>query len=176
MVLDLIVKSRIIMHVSTIEMPGDFYEQTPDGSVLATETVMNVVRTGDLLLDRIGRLLRPLGVSSAGGLVLGLLRDHGQMSPSALGDRLIVTRATVTGLVDSLERRGLVRRTANPDDRRSLILAITPQGLNVLAKVREIVHRQERSWMSALSDTELRKLIALLHRIQQELDQPSGSA
>src|SRR3989442_15057043 len=100
-----------------IRMPEDFYEQTPDGNVLATETVMNVVRTADLLLDRIGSLLRPLGVSPAGGLVLGLLRDLGPMSPSALGDRLIVTRSTVTGGLDSLERRGLVRRMPHPDDR-----------------------------------------------------------
>lgn len=153
-------------------MPEDFYDQTPDGSVLATETVMNLVRTGDLLLDRIGRLLRPLGVSSAGGLVLGLLRDHGPMAPSAIGERLIVTRATVTGLVDSLERRGFVRRTANPNDRRSVIVEITPEGLQVSAKVRATVHRQERDWVSALSDAELRRLIALLHRIQEELDQP----
>jgi MarR family 2-MHQ and catechol resistance regulon transcriptional repressor len=156
-----------------IEMPKDFYDQTPEGSVLATETVMNLVRTGDLLLDRIGRLLRPLGVSSAGGLVLGLLRDHGPMAPSAIGERLIVTRATVTGLVDSLERRGFVRRTANPNDRRGLIVEITPEGLQVLAKVRATVHLQERDWMSELSDAELRRLIALLHRIQKELDQPS---
>jgi len=154
-------------------MPEDFYDQTPDGSVLATETVMNLVRTGDLLLDRIGQLLRPLGVSSAGGLVLGLLRDHGPMAPSAIGERLIVTRATVTGLVDSLERRGFVRRTANPNDRRSVIVEITPEGLQVLAKVRATVHRQERDWVSALSDAELRRLIALLHRIQKGLDQPS---
>lgn len=152
-------------------MSDDFYEQSPDGNVLATEAVMNTVRTGDLLLDRIGRLLRPLGVSSPGGLVLGLLRDHGPMAPSEMGDRLIVTRATVTGLLDSLERRGLVRRTAHPSDRRSLIVEITPDGLKVLAEVRTTVHRQEKAWMSALSDAELRRLIALLHRVQQALDE-----
>jgi DNA-binding MarR family transcriptional regulator len=159
-----------------IRMPDDFYDQTPDGNVLATESVMNIIRTADLLFDRIGYLLRPLGVSSAGGLVLGLLRDHGPMAPSAIGDRLIVTRATVTGLVDSLERRGLVRRTAHPTDRRSLIVEITPQGLSVLAKARQSVHRQERDWMSSLSETELQKLIAMLHRIQKELDPPSDRA
>jgi len=137
---------------------------------------MNIVRTGDLLFDRIGRLLRPLGVSSAGGLVLGLLRDHGPMSPSTIGDELIVTRATVTGLVDSLERRGLVRRTANPSDRRSLIVEITPEGLQVLAQVRAAVHPQERDWMSALSDAELRRLTVLLHRIQDELDPPAEAS
>lgn len=154
-------------------MPDDFYDQTPDGNVLATEAVMNAVRTGDLLFDRIGRLLRPLGVSSAGGLVLGLLRDQGPMAPSAIGERLIVTRATVTGLVDSLERRGFVRRTAHPSDRRSVIVEITAEGMDVLAKVRETVHRQEREWMGVLSDAELRRLIALLHRVQQRLDEPT---
>ena len=151
-------------------MPDDFYDQTPEGSVLATEAVMNTVRTGDLLLDRIGRLLRPLGVSSPGGLVLGLLRDHGPMAPSEIGDRLIVTRATVTGLLDSLERRGFVRRTAHPSDRRSLIVQITAEGLKVLTEVRTIVHRQEKDWLSSLSDAELRRLITLLHRVQRALE------
>ncbi len=152
-------------------MPADFYEQTPDANVLATEAVMNTMRTADLLFDRIGRLLRPLGVSAAGGLVLGLLRDHGRMSPSEIGGRLIVTRATVTGLVDSLERRGLVRRMANPADRRGLLIEVTPEGLEVVAQVRTLVHRSERTWMSGLSDDELRTYIGLLHRIQ---DGPTG--
>src|SRR5947208_1034270 len=101
-----------------IRMPEDFLDQSPGGSVAATEAVMNTIRTADLLFERIGRVLRPLGVSSAGGLVLGLLRDHGAMSPSELGERLIVTRATVTGVIDSLERRGFVRRERDHDDRR----------------------------------------------------------
>lgn len=151
-------------------MPDDFYAQTPEGNILATEAVMNTIRTADLLFDRIGRLLRPLGVSSAGGLVLGLLRDLGSMSPSALGERLIVTRATVTGLVDSLERRGLVRRTAHATDRRSLIVEITPEGLEVLARVRTIVHRSEKEWMQDISDAELRRYIHAHHRIQAAIE------
>jgi len=149
-----------------IQMPGDYYDQTPDANVLATEAVMNTIATADLLFDRIARLLRPLKVSAAGGLVLGILRDHGAISPSELGDRLIVTRATVTGLVDSLERRGFVSRTANPADRRSLIVAITPAGLAVLQDLRIIIHRHEKSFMAGLSDGEVRQYIELLHRIQ----------
>src|SRR5438309_4420537 len=141
--------------MESIRMPGDFYEQTPDGDVLATETVMNTVRTADLLLDRIGSLLRPLGVSPAGGLALGLLRDHGPMSPSELGERLIVTRSTVTGVLDSLERRELVRRTPHPTDRRSVVVEITDEGGRVLAEVRTLVHRHEKEWMQALTDADL---------------------
>ena len=150
-------------------MPADFHEQTPDANVLATEAVMNTIRTADMAFERIGRLLRPLNVSAAGGLVLGQLRDHGAMSPSELGDRLIVTRATVTGLLDSLERRGMVQRTANPTDRRSLVVEITPTGLAVLQEVRTIIHRNETAWMRVLSETELQTYIGLLHRIQDSV-------
>ena len=159
-----------------IQMLNDFYDQTPDANVAATEAVMNTIRTADMLFDRIGRLLRPLGVSAAGGLALGILRDHGTMSPSELGERLIVTRATVTGLLDSLERRGFVSRSANPADRRSLLVEVTPAGLAVVQELRTIVHRNERDWMSVLSDAELRTYIDLMHRIQDRLASPKSSS
>ena len=156
--------------MTRIRLADDFYAQTPDANVLATEAVMNSVRTADMLFDRIGRLLRPLGVSAAGGLVLGLLRDSGPLSPSEIGERLIVTRATVTGVVDSLERRGLVVRTPHPADRRSLLVELTPEGRTVVAEVRTLIHRNEKGWMSALSDDDLRAYIHLHHRIQESLD------
>lgn len=152
-----------------IQMPDDFYDQTPDANVLATEAVMNTLRTADVFFDLIGRLLRPLNVSAAGGLVLGILRDHGSMSPSELGERLIVTRAAVTGLLDSLEQRGFVRRSANPADRRSLVVQITPAGLTVLQELRTIVHHHEKAWLNSFSDGDLRSYIEQLHRIQDSL-------
>jgi DNA-binding MarR family transcriptional regulator len=159
-----------------IQMPDDFYDQTPDANVLATEAAMNTIRTADMLFDRIGRLLRPLNVSAAGGLVLGILRDRGPMPPSELSERLIVTRATVTGLLDSLEQRGFVRRSANPADRRSLLVEITPAGLDVLRELRTIVHRNEKAWLGGLSESELRGYIALLHRVQESLAAASEGA
>jgi len=170
-----IVNTRIICFMDKIQMPDDFYDQTPDANVRATEAVMNTIRTADLMFDRIGRLLRPLNVSAAGGLVLGILRDRGQMSPSELGSRLIVTRATVTGLLDSLERPGFIRRTPNPADRRSLLVEITPAGLDVLQELRTLVHRNEKDWMSVLSDAELRGYIELLHRIQDSVGDASAT-
>lgn len=155
-------------------MPDDFYDQTPEGNVLATEAVMNTIRTADLLFDRIGRLLRPLNVSAAGGLVLGILRDQGPMSPSALSDRLIVTRATVTGVLDSLERRGFVSRLANPVDRRGQIAEITPAGRVVLQQLRTLVHGHERTWAGVLSDEELRTYIDLHHRLQDSVNAGMG--
>ena len=157
-------------------MPADFYDQTPDANVLATEAVMNTMRTADMLFDQIGRLLRPLNVSAAGGLALGVLRDRGAMSPSELGERLIVTRATVTGVVDSLERRGFVRRSPDPVDRRRLVIEITPAGLAVVQELRTIIHRNEKAWLSTLSEPELRSYIEQLHRIQDSLASVSEGA
>jgi hypothetical protein len=55
---------------------------------------------------------------------------------------------------------------------------LTPDGLKALAQVRMTVHRQEKTWMSGLSDAELRRLIGLLHRVQQGVvgseDAPKG--
>ena len=45
--------------MTKIEMPDDFYDQTPDGNVLATEAVMNTIRTSDLVFDRVPP--RPVG-------------------------------------------------------------------------------------------------------------------
>jgi DNA-binding MarR family transcriptional regulator len=176
MVSRLIVNTRIMVAMAKIRMPDDFYDQTPDANVLATEAVMNTIRTADLLFDHIGRLLRPLDVTAAGGLVLGILRDRGPMPPSEISERLIVTRATVTGLLDSLERRGFVSRSANPADRRSLIVQITPAGLTVLQELRTIVHRNEKAWLKGLSDPDLRAYIGQLQRIQDRLASVSEGA
>jgi len=76
----------------------------------------------------------------------------------------------VTGVLDSLERRGLVRRIRNEEDRRRVTVEITDEGLRVLAEVRAVVHRNEKTWMQALSDAELKRLIKLLQRVQTGLD------
>ena len=151
-------------------MPEDYLDQSPDGEVRATELVMNLVRTTDEIYARIGRLLRPLGVSQAGGLVLGLLKDNGAMQPSELGDRLIVTRATVTGVLNSLETQGYVTRTEHPTDGRSLLVGLTAEGKRAIAKIRPMIHEAERDWLAGLSDIEKRRLIELLHKTQDSLN------
>ncbi|HJS28755.1 MAG TPA: MarR family transcriptional regulator, partial [Anaerolineales bacterium] len=80
---------------------------------------MNLVFTADLLVRHISDLLQPFGLSPASGLVLSILADsETPLPPHKLADRLIISRATVTGLVDSLERRGYVKRQPHQSDRR----------------------------------------------------------
>jgi len=149
---------------------ADFAIEYPDASSSATECAMNLVRTGDLVLGRVAATLQPLGVSPAGGLVLGLLKDAGQpCSPNYISERLIVSRATVTGVLDTLAKRGLVRREPHPSDRRMVLVHLTKAGSRMADKVRRVVHRAEAEWMRSLSEPERAQLTDLLGKVQRQL-------
>ncbi len=149
---------------------ADFAIEYPAASASATECAMNLVRTGDLVLGRVAATLQPLEVSPAGGLVLGLLKDAGQpCSPNFISERLIVSPATVTGVLDTLAKRGLVRREPHPSDRRMVLVHLTKAGSRMADKVRRVVHRAEAEWMRSLSEPERAQLIDLLGKVQRLL-------
>ncbi len=153
-----------------IRVSSDFAAKYPDASASATECAMNLARTGDLVLGRVAAALQPLDVSPAGGLVLGILRDAGQpCPPNYISDRLIVSRATVTGVLDTLGKRGLVRREPHPTDRRMVLVHLTNAGARMADKVRRVVHRAEAEWIGSLSEHERAQLTELLGKLQRHL-------
>ena len=157
-----------------MEMPNrvgrDFANEYPDASASATECAMNLARTGDLVLSRVAATLQPLDVSPAGGLVLGILKDAGEpCPPNYISERLIVSRATVTGVLDTLVKRGLVRRESHPTDRRMVLVHLTKAGARMADRVRHVVHRAEADWMSALNEQERAQLTELLGKLQRHL-------
>lgn len=131
---------------------------------------MNLVKTGDLIVSRVADVLRPFGLSPAGGLVLSMLADSaGPMSPGAIRDRLLVRGSTVTGLIDNLAGADLVRRSRHPGDRRRLLVELTAKGRRLADRFRPAVHAAERPWLECLDEPERKRLLALLGRIQAHL-------
>ncbi len=131
---------------------------------------MNLVFTADLLLKQISQLVQPFDLTPASGLVLSILADSElPLPPNEIADRLIITRATVTGLVDSLERRGYVRRCPHQSDRRMILVEITETGRQVADAFRPIVHQHQKQWLEVLNETERQQLIDSLHRLQAVL-------
>ena len=131
---------------------------------------MNLVFTADLLLKQISQLVQPFDLTPASGLVLSVLADSElPLPPNEIADRLIITRATVTGLVDSLERRGYVRRCPHQSDRRMILVEITETGRQVADAFRPIVHQHQKQWLEVLNETERQQLIDSLHRLQAVL-------
>lgn len=153
-----------------IQMTPDFAALYPTASASATECAMNLVLTADLLVKRIATLLQPLNLTPASGLVLSILADAEEpLPPSVIADRLIISRATVTGLLDSLERREYLRRRPHSSDRRVVLAEITATGRQAASAFRPIVHQHQREWLEVLSATEQQWLLDALHRVQERL-------
>jgi len=154
----------------SIQIAPDFAQRYPNASARATESAMNLALTADLLVKRISDLLQPFDLSPASGLVLSILADsESPLPPNEIADRLIISRATVTGLVDSLERRGYARRLPHPSDRRMLLIELTVEGKQVAQAFRPVVHQRQKAWLEVLSEEEQGQLIDMLHRLQSNL-------
>jgi DNA-binding MarR family transcriptional regulator len=153
-----------------VQLPSDFNKRYPGASSKATETAMNLVRTSDLLVKRIADLVQPFDLTPSSGLVLGILADLGEpLPPNKIAERLIISRASVTSLLDSLERRGYVRRAPHSTDRRMLLIELTDSGRQVAHEFRLLVHKHQKTWMSVLTEQEQSQLIDTLHRLQTAL-------
>lgn len=152
------------------QIPPDFDTLYPTAGSGATECAMNLVLTADLLVKRIATLLQPLHLTPASGLVLSILADsEPSLPPNEIADRLIISRATVTGLLDSLERRAYIRRRPHPSDRRMILAEITDAGRDAARAFRPIVHQHENEWFAVLRETEQGQLLALLRRLHASL-------
>ena len=152
------------------QIAPDFKERYPTASARATECAMNLVSTADLMVKHITSLLKPFDLSPASGLVLSILADTAEpLPPNKIAERLIISRATVTGLIDSLERRGYVQRLPHQSDRRMLLIVPTEHGRQVAEEFRPIVHQYEKKWLDIFSEQEQQRLIDAFHTLQAAL-------
>jgi|SRR5581483_2329187 len=95
--------------------------------------------------------------------VLTILEGAGQpQKPSAIADRMLVTRPTMTGIVESLERRKLVRTRPHPTDGRASLVELTAGGRRRVHAMRPALHAAEKRWMRSLSADERRRLRGIL--------------
>jgi DNA-binding MarR family transcriptional regulator len=100
-------------------------------------------------------------------LLMQLLQaGKGGLTPSQCADRAGVTRATITGLLDGLEKDGLVERKPYPDDRRRLYVQLTEKGRHLLNKILPDHFCRTTGLMANLSATEKQTFIGLLAKLR----------
>lgn len=142
----------------------------PETRLRSVDCVASLVRTQSLVNNHLARRLRRHGISPAAFQVLSLLRRAPEpLSPHELGEQLMVTRAAVTGLLDSLEERRLVKRSRHPVDRRMLLVGLTAEGV---AQFDHLVHDHqtgESEMMGCLAEREREMLARLLSKLQAHL-------
>ena len=123
------------------------------------------------MVTELDRLFRCHGLSGPGFNVLMIIEGAGRpLSPYEIGDRRLVTRGTVTGLLDTLEKQGLVRRTPHPEDRRMLLIELSDPGRSVLAEVCSELFPLQEELISSLSGAEKATLVHLLGKLQAHLE------
>jgi len=111
-------------------------------------------------------LLAPHGLSEGRFILLFLLdANPNGLAPNVLAAQAGVTRATVTGLLDGLEREALIERCADPADRRALSIQLTSKGRMVAKRVFNEHGRWIASLFADLSVQERSLLDDLLRKV-----------
>jgi DNA-binding MarR family transcriptional regulator len=129
-------------------------------------------RTGFLLSrahfssrDRANTLLRPLGIVVRHFGLMSLLDAHGPSSQQALARRLSVSPTMITQIVDEVEARGLAERRRNPEDRRSYLVSLTPEGRRKLKAARQVATTVAGEIAEAIGEDGDRELRDLLRKM-----------
>jgi DNA-binding MarR family transcriptional regulator len=143
----------------------------PDLDARVMAEVGRVLFAGRLLEEAIARTAAEHGLSVPDGDILFTLRRSGEprLSPSQLSQWLFVTSGTMTGRLDRLERRGLIRRVPNPNDRRGMDVELTAEGRSLADElVAQHIENEERM-MSGLTRDERRTLERLMRKLLEHL-------
>jgi DNA-binding MarR family transcriptional regulator len=154
----------------------EFEDEWAGSSALATEVVLNTIRVGDALTRRVDAMVRSYGLPSSTALiVLEVLRGAGQpLQPSVIAERSFLSRPALSSVLDTLERRDLLRRAFHPEDRRRVLVEITHAGIDVMARVLPVLHRAEAEWIGGLSVRAKTDLLRQLGHLQRDLLDASG--
>ncbi len=153
-----------------IRVGDDFEDEYPGASALATECYANLWRAADLLMELHNRqTFDQYQLSPSARQLLAVVEGAGQpLEPSVIAERLLVTTGSMTSLLDNLEKRGLVRRQPHPEDRRKILIDITPAAQAIVDELLPSMHARERDVMAAaLTPSEQRSLLTSLAKLQQ---------
>ena len=152
------------------EMLQEKAKRYPELDASAVDATLVLLRVASDVFEGMGAHLGRHDVSQGRFMVLVLLDrcSHGEgILPSEIAEQLGVTRATVTGLLDGLEKETLISRTMHPDDRRAFCIELTPKGREFLAAMLPEHYRRIAGLMAHLSQNEQRQLVKLLSKVSR---------
>ena len=153
----------------TPEILGKFADRYPEADVTAIASFLYLLRVATDLSIALDTCLSKHDLLQGRWWVLILLmREESVTStPSTLAEKVGVSRATMTGLLDGLEQSGLVTRVFAKEDRRSVKIQLTIAGQAKLDLVMPDYYRRLRQCMQALDEgkrAQLQQLLGLINK------------
>jgi MarR family transcriptional repressor of emrRAB len=156
---------------------NEFSRRYPNMNPSAIKTCAALLRTGSELLTAFETILGKQGLSQGRFLTLIVMNRNPDEagSPSFLAEKVGVKRATMTGLLDRLERDDLIERLAHHRDRRKIGVHLTSKGRQVLAEMLPDYYRSIAKIMANLTEKERLELTTLLGKVNQGLSALSAA-
>ena len=115
------------------------------------------------------RGLKPLNVTRSQWWVLAYLSREDGMTQSRLAEELDLGKVAVGGLIDRLEKTGLVRRQADAEDRRVNRVFLEPKSKQLVAKMRKVSHRMNERILQGIADDRLEASAATLDAMKRNI-------
>lgn len=109
-------------------------------------------------------------VTTAQAGILFLLKQKDGRTMSELSQILSIDNSTITGLVDRLEKTGLVRRNASPHDRRASHVFVNPQGIEEVDKAKRVIRMVNQEIKNGFSAEELDSFNRILRSFFHKFD------
>jgi MarR family transcriptional regulator, transcriptional regulator for hemolysin len=127
---------------------------------------LRLTRTSRAVTQAFERAMAQAGGSVSTWQVLLLVRSANWDTQSEMAEQLGITGATLTHHLNALERKGLVRRWRDDNNRRVQRVELTDEGVELFSRLREVARRHDRLLRSQLSDEQVEQLGALLERLE----------
>lgn len=149
-----------------------FAQRYPQADISAVSAFLHLLRVGTDLSIALDECLSRHGLLQGRWWVLILLMREESLTatPSALADKAGVSRATMTGLLDGLERDALIERLFDSNDRRSISIKLTPAGQKKLDEVMPDYYTRLRNCMADLDENSRQQLHSILNLIGSGID------
>ena len=112
--------------------------------------------------------VKHLGVTASQAMLLNFLGEEDRILSCSLGKKLQISSATMTGILDRLEKLGLVERQPHPDDRRAILICLTDKGHTYAKQINSIMVKANREYLARLGSGQTKAFRAALKTLSKE--------
>ena len=149
---------------------ADWKKERPDLNAEGMSVCGRILRLGRLLEDDVNKTLKQFDLQYTELDVLATLRRKGkpfQLKPKQLIESVLITSGAMTACLDRLEKRYLLMRLSDPNDRRGRIIALTPKGVDLIDQAIALRFKQASDSLSGLTRADQKQLSQLLKKLSQ---------
>lgn len=134
------------------------------------EATLAILRTSDLLENRLARLLRDYGLTPTQYNVLRILRGVGEPMPCLeVAQRMIQVAPAITRVAEQLLKLELIDKRQSPEDRRVFMLALRPAAKRLLKKLDQPVLDLHAQLLQGVDKSDMETLVRILGQIRSEV-------